>query len=115
MFGPFFSTESKNRIQSIGNILNRNFRSQGFEVSVYFSGSGTYSIDIISNGCIINKFLFSAAYDNSGEIDSIAIYGSDLAMYQRNISASKSIFGLPVDRIETDYGNEPFLDVYLER
>ena len=71
MFGPRFSIESKNKIQRISEHLSRNFKPKGYEVSLYDSGSGTYSIDVTIYGSPINKFLFSAAYDNSGEIDSI--------------------------------------------
>ena len=115
MFGPRFSIESKNKIQRISEHLSRNFKPKGYEVSLYDSGSGTYSIDVTIYGSPINKFLFSAAYDNSGEIDSIAIYGQNMNMHYNEISANGQIFGLKVDHIETDCGYEPFLDVYLER
>jgi len=115
MFGPLFSLESKDKIKRISEQLSRNFKPKGYVVNMYDSGSGTYTIDVISCGNIVNKFLFSAAYDNSGDIDSIAVYGQNLNMHHREISFNGSIFGLAVDRIETDCGYEPFLDVYLER
>lgn len=114
MFGPIFSIESENKIKRISEQLSRNFKPKGYEVSFYDSGSGTYSIDVTIFGNIINKFLFSAAYNNSGEIYSIAIYGQNLELHYNEISANGQIFGLKVDHIETDCGYEPFLDVYLE-
>lgn len=61
-----------------------------------------------------NMFLFYPATDDSGRIGSVAIYGTTLFGHKQAIERSKLVFGLPVDSVSLEHGEETFLDVTLK-
>lgn len=79
----------------------------------YFN-AGAIAINISKSSRPINMFLFYPAYDNSGKIGSVAIYGCQLSGHKNTIEKSMTLFGLPVESVEWDSGFETFLDVTLE-
>ena len=62
-----------------------------------------------------NTFLFYPASDGSGQIGSVAVYGTTLEGHKNAIEKSMLIFGLPVESVEWDHGKETFLDVTLKK
>lgn len=62
-----------------------------------------------------NMFLFYPAPDGSGQIGSVAIYGTTLEGHKEAIERSMQIFGLPVEMIQWEHGKETFLDITLKK
>lgn len=91
------------------------FKSYEIESFVYDKLLGVHGIMIKKNGTPCNLFLFYPMPGGCGEIQSIAIYGDGLREHYKAIESSMSIFGLPVESIQNDYGLEPFIDVYLKK
>ena len=103
--------------QLINNII------RGFENrSGWYTDDGNYEvfeenmvakyIDTYFKGNFWNRYLFCP--NESGEIDSIALYGSSLQGHYNAISTTMMCFGLKVQKIIFDTeGDYPFLDIYL--
>lgn len=81
--------------------------------STYFN-AGAIAIIIGKNNSVYNMFLFFPAWDDSGKIGSVAIYGRSLEGHKQAIERSMQIFGLPVESVEWDTGMERFLNVTLK-
>lgn len=102
------------RIQNITNGIRNTSAYSSFQVRSYLydSQSGAYAIEVSKDGRIVNLFLFYPGMN--GQIESIAIYGSNLQGHLSAIRSSMNIFGMKVDSAEMDGGVEDFIDVYLE-
>lgn len=84
--------------------------------AVTYADAGAVAI-LLGNSrhTVRNLFLFYPASDDSGQIGSVAIYGTTLEGHKEAIEKSMKIFGLPVQSIEWEQGKETFLDVTLKK
>lgn len=78
-----------------------------------YADAGAVALILCSSRGKENMFLFYPACDGSGKIGSCAIYGYQLQGHKNAIEHSMKLFGLPVESVEWDQGNERFLDVIL--
>ncbi|MCD8393460.1 MAG: hypothetical protein LUC85_01325 [Bacteroidales bacterium] len=110
------NNDSMRLIENILVNAKRHPMYRGYDIDLNFSagyGAGAIGIDVTRDGQPVNLFLFYPAW-GSGKIESVAIYGSQLAGHKRAIEGSMTIFGLPVEDVEWDQGIERFLDVTLQ-
>lgn len=79
-----------------------------------YSDGGAIAITISKGDRPMNMFLFYPACNDSGNIGSVAIYGSSLPGHKQAIEKTKKLFGLPVESVDWDEGVEIFLDVIIQ-
>lgn len=109
-----FNSDSKQKIVNVVNNARNHPMYQNYEISSYCGDwrTGVQIVDISKNGDTINQFHFYPGIN--GEIQSIAIYGSNLRGHLNAILSSMSIFGMPVESAEMDSGYSDYVDVYLK-
>ena len=117
MYSNYLNDDSIAKINTIVAGFRRLHLFNSYEIGsfVYDEQLGVHGIGIRKNGTPCNLFLFYPMPGGCGEIESIAIYGQCLHEHYKAIESSMSIFGLPVDSIQNDFGLEPFIDVHLKK
>ena len=119
MFG--FSTNklndrSKAMVKNVYNGFKNHPTYRDFNITIdEHDIQGSASVTITKLGQNVNKFYFYPKQGN-GNIESIAIYGSQLNGHYNAINSSKLAFSLRVSEIElvTTNTQAPFVDIYLE-
>lgn len=114
MFSFSLNSNSQQMIQNILNGLRMAFPAYQCRTYIYDYRAGVHALEITRNGRICNLYLFYPETDGSGKIGSVALYGDALENHYRTISSSKNLFGMHVTSIERDFGQEDFLDIYVE-
>lgn len=111
MFGQTSLKSSEiDKLKSISQNIRNSFKQ--YEV-IFSEGIGKCFIQLNSNGRPVNRFDFYA--NQSGNLGSVAVYGSELKNLKDTIQQSKIFFGLKVIDCVIDIGGfEPFLDITLE-
>lgn len=106
------------RSQSIITNIYRNIKGHPkfthltVRLSSELTTTGCMSIEVSNNGQPINLFMFCPNW--MGNIDSVAIYGSNLNRHYSTISKTLNVFGLPVIGIDMDNsGMSDFVDVQI--
>ena len=107
---------SADMVRTVFNNLKNHPSYKDFTVTIKDNDiEGSSSITITKNGQNVSKFYFYPLSSN-GNIESIAIYGSQLNEQYNTIKNSKLVFGLRISKIElvTTNTQSPFVDVSLQ-
>lgn len=106
--------DSQQRIKNIVNQLRSIPAFAAYEINSYMYNplGGVQAIEVSKDGKMENLYLFFPGV--IGEIDSIALYGSDLANHYYTMKNSMQIFGMKIYSITMDYGQSDYLDIEIE-
>lgn len=105
-------------LQRINNIVNgfRNYPAySAYSINSYAYDvrTGAHALEISHKGQFVNLWLFMPGI--GGNIESIAVYGSNLQKHLDAILSSMTVFGMKVSSAEMDCsGNTDYVDIYLE-
>lgn len=116
MLYNLFNQQSRTMIQNIANNFKAHPMSQKYTIQDYCYDlrAGVHAIEVSKNGQSLSLYLFYPDPAQTGKIGSIAIYGVQLENHLKNILASRTVFGLPIESAEIDRsGLSDYVDVYL--
>ncbi len=115
MFYNSLNSESLHRINNIVTGFKNHpmYAAYSIRSYCYDARAGVHAIEVGKKDRLINLWLFYPGI--SGEINSIAVYGSYLQGHLKAISSSMTVFGMPVASVDMDCsGMSDFVDIYLE-
>lgn len=103
------NSESTNLIKG----LIQQFKNLDYNTELGCNPNGSIYFTVVKFDGTSNRFDF---YGNpNGDIDSIAIYGSNLQKHLNNILDKRTIFGLPIEDAEIDRGGmENYVDIQIK-
>ena len=107
--------DSKQRIENIANGFRNYPAYTSYEIKsyVYDYRGGIHALEITRYGNPVNLFLFYPDESGNGKIGSIAVYGAQLQGHYNAMKSSMMAFGMRITSISMEYGNEPFLDIFI--